>query len=149
MNLELLYQKVVEIYNVGKKLGIPEDVIGKLDILEANFISNKLENVNFKLDMATEVGIRNRFILISRLSNLLPMKLEELVVCFNNIRLNGNSQSFKDASIGKWKICEPSEDKTKLEEITMDLELVRVEGQKTFFVQKTEIYKSGLLKVVN
>jgi len=149
MNLELLYQKVVEIYNVGKKMGIPEDVIGKLEIMEANYTSKKLENVNFKLLMATERGTSKRFIFIERMQNFTAMNLSQLVVCFNEIKANGNAALFKDSSIGKWKICEHSEDKTKLEEITMDLELVRVEGQKTFFVQKTEVYKSGLLKVVN
>ena len=149
MTLETLYQKVVEIYNIGKKFNIPEDVIGKLEILEANYVSKKLENVNFTLTMATERGTSKRFVLIQRLSNLNPMNLEQIVVCFNDIRANGNAALFKDASIGKWKICEPSADRTKLEEITMDLELVRVEGQKTFFVQKTEVYNNGLLKIVN
>lgn len=149
MKLEEIYVKVQEVYLVARKMGLSDLQISLLDIMEANYVSKKVENVNFKLLMATERGTNGRFILIQRLQSFSPMKLVDLVTCFNDIRANGNAALFKDEMIGKWKICEHSQDKTKLDEITMDLELVRVEGEKTYFVQKTEIYKSGLLKIVN
>lgn len=144
MKLSQIYVKVVEIYKVGKKIGIPDESIGKLEILQYGAFSKQLEHISFRIDMAKERGLFGRdFISLSR--GNWKMCLEELNVMFNSIRNAGHQNSLNDLQTGKLLIQEVSFDKSKLIEVEMDLELVKVSGKENYFVQKTEMTKSGLI----
>lgn len=137
MKLSTVYDKILEIYKVGKKLNFTDKQISSMEIL-----SNKkgiLTPENFRLILKED------FIEFENIKKDKAIKLSELVSMFNNIKTIGNSSGLKDLQIGKFDICKLNKEKTKKIEIFMDLEVLKIHGRESFFVLKTEITKSGII----